>query len=74
MPWENDEMDTTPPAGTFEIPQTNHPWFHGVANSWPKSAMSTTTPEQIQKQVQVQQENQSSAADRLAMFNLKKVK
>jgi hypothetical protein len=71
MPWKNDPQDTTPPAGTFEIPQTNHPWFHGVANSSPKSALSTTTPELIRQQAAAQQKN---TENKLGQFGVRDVK
>jgi hypothetical protein len=71
MPWKNDPQATTPPEGTFPIPTTNHPWFKGSANSWPKSALSTTTPELIRKQAQVQEKN---TENRLGEFGLRDAK
>jgi hypothetical protein len=72
MPWKNDQMDTTPPAGTFEAPTPNpQDWYCGAANSWPKSSMRTTSLEQIRKQAQVQEAN---AENKLSMFGLRDVK
>jgi hypothetical protein len=71
MPWTRDTTKTDGSHETFPIPTTSHPWYHGVANSSPKSAMSTTSPELVRKQAQLQEAN---AENKLGSFGLRDVK
>ncbi len=72
MPWSRNTQNTDGTQHeTFPIPTTRHPWYADAANSSPKSALSTTTPELSRQQAAAQEKNTDN---KLGMFGLRDVK